>query len=364
MHYYSRLEHLRHAYFAVKKWQKRVRRSKSKVSQRKIGRTALPITIYPPAEFNLGANYDATVRCLDELRTVTLSQATIARRRSVLLDFTSIRSISLAGALVLASEMDRWKRVVGRSLRPAKLSEWNPQVKEMLNDLGFFSMLGITVDIKESEEYRENVTVLPMISSESLDRALLVKMLQLLKDVALVLRQDPAVYPALVEAAYNATMHAYPSDYEYRHPPAIKGWWATACWLPDQKCVKFAVFDQGVGIAETLPRWQGWERIRGWMADSFGALGATALNDSSKMIEAAIKVDRTSLDGGHGKGLQDVIAVVHTVPGAQVRILSGTGSILYKKDKATIRRDEAQHLGGTLIEWTIPVGAPQEKVES
>lgn len=323
-----------------------------------------PITIYPPEEFNLSKNYDATVTCLEQLRSVALARGPRGSLRPVMLDFTSIKTITLAGALVLASEMHRWKRVIGRPLRPARLDEWDPHVKLMLSRLGFFELLGIDVRIEGSGIDVTSVTVLPMISSTSIDGALLGKMLSRLRDVALILRQDPAVYPALVEAAYNATIHAYPRDQKLRHPAVIKGWWATACWLPDKKCVKFVVFDQGVGIAETLPRWQGWERIRGWIADRFGTLGAGALRDASKMIEAAIKLDRSSLSGGHGKGLQDVVAVVHAVPGAQVRILSGTGSVIYTADGRTTCRDEAQHLGGTLIEWTIPVGDYQEDVES
>ena len=46
------------------------------------------------------------------------------------------------------------------------------------------------------------------------------------------------------------------------------------------------------------------------------------------MIRAALEVDRTSLQGGHDKGLRDVITVVKAFKdkGARVRILSGTES--------------------------------------
>jgi hypothetical protein len=295
---------------------------------------------------------------------VALRPKSAKGRRAVMLDFTTIRSISLAGALVLASEMDRWRRFLGRPLRPANLSKWHPQVKHMLGTLGFFRLLNIRTPDADPSHSTGNITVLPMISSESLDRELLGLLLRELQNVAVILKQDPAVYPALVEAAYNATSHAYPKEYEYRHPPVVKGWWATASWIPDKGCVKFVVFDQGVGISETLPRWEGWEKTRGWIAEKFGGLAAAALKDASKMIEAAIKVDRTSLEGGHGKGLQDVVAVVKAVPGSQVRILSGTGSVIYHASGDTSCKDEAQHLGGTLIEWTIPVGQKQGKVES
>ena len=73
------------------------------------------------------------------------------------------------------------------------------------------------------------------------------------------------------------------------------------------------------------------------------------------MIEAALEVSRTSLTSGHGQGLRDVIAPVDVLGGGEVKILSGRGQITYTGQESVSKVEMSQHLGGTLIEWTIPV---------
>ena len=80
-----------------------------------------------------------------------------------------------------------------------------------------------------------------------------------------------------------------------------------------------------------------------------------ALKEHATMIEAALEVSRTSLTSGHGQGLRDVVSPVDQLEGGRVRILSGKGQVLYEKGGKLGKVERTQHLGGTLIEWTIPV---------
>lgn len=80
-----------------------------------------------------------------------------------------------------------------------------------------------------------------------------------------------------------------------------------------------------------------------------------------RAAEAAIEMDRSSLQGGHGKGLQDVIAAVKSTAGSSVRILSGTGSVIYHHGGGVEKKDEAPTIGGTLVEWRIPVLAHERR---
>ena len=73
------------------------------------------------------------------------------------------------------------------------------------------------------------------------------------------------------------------------------------------------------------------------------------------MIEAALEVSRTSLTSGHGQGLKDILAPVEQQSGGMVRIISGKGQIIYKSGQKLAKFEKNLHLGGTLIEWTIPV---------
>lgn len=277
------------------------------------------------------------------------------------MDLSTIQSISLAGALVLGAEIHRWRVHHGPGLRARNIADWNPRVRHLLAGLGFFKLLRVQVPRRmQREEYVGEVAVLRMISSTQLDQELLQTTMKQLTAVAEVLDQDPSVYGALVEASYNAKLHAYPEDHHYEFPPLIPGWWATASWNPVEGCVKFLVYDQGVGIPATLPKWSGWEKVRAKLAENLGGL-AVGLRDASSLIAAAIEMDRTSLQGGHGKGLQDVIRAVETVPGSSVRILSGTGSVLYHHGGRIEKKDETLHIGGTLVEWRIPVGTHEKK---
>ncbi|MFT4148605.1 MAG: hypothetical protein QM656_00285 [Paracoccaceae bacterium] len=311
--------------------------------------------------FSFSQNYAETVGCLRELKGAVFATMPDGKRPQIFLDLSTIKRISLAGALVLGAEIHRWRIHRGPWLRARNIADWNPEVRRLLAGLGFFKLLRVKLPRRmRREAFVSEVTVLEMFSSTQIDQEFLQTTMKQLSTVAEILDQDPTVYPALVEAAYNAKLHAYPDEHEYEFPPLVKGWWATASWNPVEGCVKFLVYDQGVGIPETLPKWSGWERVRARVTETFGSL-ATGLKDASNLIAAAIEMDRTSLQGGHGKGLQDVIRAVETTPGSSVRILSGTGSVLYHHGGRIEKKDEALHIGGTLVEWRIPVGTHEKQ---
>lgn len=126
--------------------------------------------------------------------------------------------------------------------------------------------------------------------------------------------------------------------------------------------MQFVVFDQGVGIPETLPRSSKWESVREYM-EMIPVVGS-ASNDNSFLIESAIEVSRTSLGGGHGRGLKDVVEPVANLRGGRVRIFSGRGSYIRYGDGKVEKDDKPLHIGGTLIEWTIPTGSAETGASS
>jgi len=345
----SKSKKFRQAAFAKKRWQKRLARRK-KIR----GPNALPeIRVQAPKKFSLSSNYQETVSCLKRLKDYALlEQPAGTRRQQVWIDLSKVETITPAGALVLAAEMDRWRRYKHAKLAPRNVDKWDPNVRKLLDGIGFFRLLGVgsSGQPKEDGEITE-FAVLPLISSDQLSGVLFEPILDLLNKAAQILGQAPWVYQALIEAAYNATLHAYPDDQPIKYPVVSKRWWATACWNIEEGVVKFLIYDQGVGIPATLPKSRYFEHIRAWLPKRFREYSSEA----SRLIEAALRVDRSSLKGGHGKGLQDVIAPVDKIKGSRVRILSGTGGIIYYHGVKIERRDETQHLGGTLLEWTIPV---------
>ena len=308
------------------------------------------------SSFNFSQSYSQTVQSLLQLKRATLVKPPAGHRRRVHIDLASMEEVSVAGALVLAAEIDRWRRLKRAVLAPRDTESWNPSVKRMLTSLGFFRLLGVELaEDTENWHLDKEVVVLQMVTDARADGEMIWEIGEHLSTVASVFEQDPVIYAALVEAAYNSTLHGYPEGYEYEFKPIRKRWWATACWYPHENVVRFLVYDQGVGIAATLPRSRHWESVRNLLS-KLPVVGGLA-QDSSSMIEAAIEVCRTSRSGGHGKGLSDVVAPIKGLRGARVRILSGRGSYICYGDGRIEKGDNALSLGGTLIEWTIPTGS-------
>lgn len=335
----------------------RILRARGRPTQKKAGKPK-PVIIRGPHTLSFSTDYQTSVRFLMRLKRAVLQDDPTR----VYLDLSTIHSLSLAGALVLSAEIDRWSKSVGRRLRPRKTMGWETSVRRLLASIGFFELLGIQPPNIPHD--KRQVTVLPIISSDELDREALQHMRERLAVAANVLDQDLTVYEALVEAADNARKHAYPADHTYEFPPIRKTWWATASWSPAHECVRLIVYDQGVGIPDTLPRWKGWEQVRERVNAVLGGEAANILKDASRLIQAAMEIDRTSLDGGHGKGLQDIVSVLDTCAGSSLRILSGRGSVIYDSMEKVTLEDHQLHIGGTLIEWTIPVGPKLRRVES
>ena len=175
-----------------------------------------------------------------------------------------------------------------------------------------------------------------------------------LRDVASAFQTDPSIYMALTEAAYNSIQHGYPQEHDFRFPPLGRQWWATGSWSPVKSEVKLLVYDQGVGIPETLPTWKNWEKITEWVSAKH-ELASLFMKEHANLIEAALEVSRTSLTSGRGQGLKDVLSPVDVLGTGKVRILSGKGQVGYSPGGAITKRENSLHLGGTLIEWTIPV---------
>lgn len=350
-------QRLRRSRLARHRWGKQCRRRKRlKLSPRLNPNIRSEVRIVAPEEFRFSSNYHSSVSCLRELKENVLKDVPGQLRPSVWIDLSKVQSISPSAILVLAAEMDRWCRLRRTKLHPRNVRDWKPAVRDLLSEVGFFRLLGVRAPRRSAEPKNSDMAILPVISSDLVEGPALEPILEFLRRVAQKLGQDPSIYPALTEAAYNATLHAYPDEEDFEFPILAKTWWATAFWSVEEGVVKFMVYDQGVGIPQTLPRSQHWEQIRGW-------LGALA-QDSSRLIEAALEADRSSLEGGHGKGLKDVIAPIEHIPNSKVRILSGKGQVLYRNNETIERRDEQLHLGGTLIEWTIPVGSHLREVES
>ncbi|MFT5067529.1 MAG: hypothetical protein ACI9TA_003158, partial [Reinekea sp.] len=65
------------------------------------------------------------------------------KARNLKVNLSKINDISIPAAVVLAAELDRWRRVDGVSLRPLKMDNWSSRMKKAMVDLGIFELLEV-----------------------------------------------------------------------------------------------------------------------------------------------------------------------------------------------------------------------------
>lgn len=313
-----------------------------------------------PSVMSLDRNYLETISAIEEIKRHGHSPA----RKPVVIevDFSRVVSVSTASMLILNSEIDRILTRRWHSVRfvAILMGSWDAKVVRQLERHGFFDLLDIDLKVDWPEELEgTRHTLLPMIACHRMMPERVQRMRRRLEDIAKYFHHGPQLYEAMVEATGNAVLHAYKLPDQLRYPPAAEGsWWATAEYSEDDGLVRVVVFDQGAGIAATLPRWDHWEKVRGVLSLLSGEDGI--LNDDAHMIEAALQVSRTSMTSGHGQGLQDVLAPVSETGKGFVRILSGRGSILYDAKNGAVRKSLPSHVGGTLIEWSLPTFSDEQ----
>ena len=358
MKYFKKCEILKIAKRAQKHgYHNQIRKtSKTKKSQRSRRSNQLSeIVIEAPTIFSLAKNYDETVECLYNLKKAVFGKSRNRIKQNVFIDFAPISDLSITSALVLVAEIDRWRQKTKRRLKLRDVDNWSPNVKYFLVSVGFFKLLDVddpeTSDHNDS--YKDNV-ILPMISGNQLDNEKLDSIQKNLSENVKNFNTNAYIYDALVEAVYNAIKHAYPENEPFEFPPISKQWWAAGSWLPAKSEVKLIVYDQGVGIPNTLPASGLWEKMRNKLE------GYNLAKANAKMIEAAVQLDRTSISPGHGKGLPDVLGPTKSIGGTKVRIISGKGEVNCENGKVVDITEHKYHVGGTLIEWTIPLIAPKK----
>lgn len=297
-------------------------------------------------------NYDETVDFLTDFRTKIFEE-----KCPTALDFTTLKAISPGAALVLAAEIDRWRRLFKFKPMASELDKWKPEIRKLLKQMGFFEVLDV------SNPPEEIITEDSEVSDPSIQEFLeFVSSDQVYGEMAIALRQtleastgediadSKGLYRSATEAMTNVIKHAY-IDVTNKHYPFLKNrWWMSGSIRRDKNRVTVMIFDQGVGIAQTLPKKFGWELINGFLS-KFG------LTDSdASMIRAAMEMGRSQTNLPHrGKGLPDIKGLIDKIGSGRLRVVSGRGCYEYSHEKGVITRDYSKSLGGTLIQWDFPI---------
>lgn len=317
------------------------------------------ITITPPPILSFSQNFQATIYFLEEFRRATLHVEHGEKPSNVFVDLVPVRQLSVPVAIVLAAEFHRWSIVRRTKLQPRNSTKWDPAVRNLLSDLGVFDLLG-SRPVTWGDGPIDNLTLSPLESGLKFDGDKIDDLQAHFSEILNGFTKNPKVFDGLMEAAENAISHAYPTDFEPRHPFAGHRWWGASCLDIAGKRIRFFIFDQGAGIPFTLPKGALWEHIVAFLAERSGGL----ISDDAVMLKAAFEAGRTSTGmDNRGLGLKRMADVVRGSDSGFLRIISGKAEIVHWANDDIATKGLPTHIGGTLIEWSLPSDVFTETIE-
>lgn len=319
-----------------------------------------------PEIFRFSTNGDQTIQFLRNLRRVaTVQRRSLKRGKWVWpridIDLSKIRQISIPAAIVLSAEFQRWSLLKEVQLRPHRIREWDSRVLRLFSDLGTFELLGISKRLEPTSRSFELV-LLPLRSGTKNDGQSIAALQEDLRSLGLLFDRRSYIFDGLSEAVSNCIDHAYSlvDVGEAAVPRVGLRWWATSCYDPETESLRFFVFDQGVGISSTLIRQRDWLPLLEPILKGVESVLVKAglKKPDCEVISAAFEVGRTrTKQSERGKGLDQMAGVVREVGGGYIRVLSGRGDVRIDAKGKSNSRELGFHLGGTLVEWSVPYAA-------
>lgn len=333
-------------------------------------------TLTPPAILSFSKNPKETLEFLQTFRSYVLKKNVLSNRRGksyvhgprFVVDFTAIREISIPFSVVLAAEFQRAQILRNTRLTLQKIKHWQPRVRQIFAELGIFDLLKIKKSEKIIHKFEsdpvDNISTTKLVSGLRADGKQIDELQSNFQNDIKFFTKRPILFDGLSEAVENAMAHAYPDDFKSVHPFAGHRWWGVSCLDLTTDTLRFFVFDQGAGIPFTLPKQGFSEELRALIGEFAPGFGVS----DSKMLRAALEIGRTRTgESNRGLGLHRMSEVVTASPESYLRILSGHGDIVYAADKVQSERNYSLPLGGTLIEWSIPVdifGVPTDEAQN
>lgn len=310
------------------------------------GNRSVQIRIKIPENLSLTDSYDDTMDFFTHLRNVALK-----RNYRVYLDFKQLHNICPCAALVLAAEIDRWRRVRGFRPRVKQIRQWDQNIARLLNEMGLFDVVEASNRPTRRSDIEPDVIFIPFRSENKTIGEHASKLAEEIEKITRKkLQSRPMLFRGVSEAMTNVANHAYPDD-EYYELPTVKGqWWMFASYQKSSQRLTVTFYDQGVGIPRTLPRVHTEEVVMGLLQ----MLGL--IDDDASRIKAATTVGRSQTRQAHrGKGLKDMKRYTHMVHDGVLRILSGRGEYVYHTNGSERCATRQHDIGGTLIQWAATI---------
>lgn len=325
-----------------------------------------------PRAFCLDTNCSETLEFLnrawdDVLRMATRPRKLSARRSktetpviSRYYDFTTIRHIGPSAALVLASLFQRSKHITGQKLYTIDEYRWDPVVAWVLRELGFHELLDMR-PLRSWDNASGDLKILKFKSGHEAEGEPPGRLQEALADLLPIdLREsllEAEPYGGMFEAILNSHSWAYPGHHEWEYP-VLPNWWITGGVNTATNEVTVCVFDQGISIPVSLPRWTHWNafELRGKKLIEKLKLSKPIdhYSNDGLAIQLAMKISRTSTKlPQHGKGLHTMVEVAQRARHGRLRIVSRNGEFIWETGKKPRSLTHDHPLRGTLVEWQL-----------
>ena len=365
------------------KKKKRIKLARSRTIKRKVRRDILrgklerlPQTFRGVVKFDCPSilsiedNFEETLTFFLELKSLSYH---ILKRREYRkttpthysIGLNNLEEISVRCAVILAAEIDRLRRIACDELFYQGKVEDDKEPITLLRQLGVFRLVGsqheedVTQPKKTAHGHR---TAIPLMSGLNCDEQRFLDFESAIRGILEDYQTTDFMHSGMAEAMLNAINHGYLSKFPLRFPCSGKRWWAAAVLDTEHSELKVLVFDQGHGIAKTLPASGLIEGVELMVGKILGRITKYIDTPEEVLVKAALDSARSRTDDEkRGKGFKDIQAPVSEIDGARLRITSGKAEVTLRNGSDTVSLPLARHIGGTLIEWVVPTQSVQRQ---
>lgn len=298
-----------------------------------------------PENLDLVGNFEETAEFVRDIH-----RAALRDRKHVSLVFDNTQTIRPAALLLLLAEIHRCRMIHGRDAVVGNYPH-NKRIERMLEDTGFFGLLNVAAR-NVTRSRKPPVEYIKFRSDNKLDSAEPKRLREELlgQQITMHPKARTRLYRAITEAMINVGQHAYPQYAARTHP--TRGRWWVAGQVNKRKGELLITFcDLGVGIPETLPKIYTWERIR----SALSLLPGVNPNDG-EMVQAGMTIGRSQTREIHrGRGLNDLRSLIDQAGAGELHIFSRKGKYLYSPGHPEVVENYNVSMGGTLINWSVPL---------
>ena len=295
-------------------------------------------TIDLPRKMNLLEQPKEVIDAINEIRSIG------TRRFSI--NFDNIFEIEASAALMLTAELKVCDLLNPRIPLESRDKGWDPQVRNLLADMGFFEFMKTfpKVPTKHTEDERTFIKFISekvekKLNGEGIDK--IISSISERTDVGnnLYIR----LRNLMSEAVTNTRQHAYEDAKKNE-----SRWWISGSINGKTGEIMIACYDRGLTIPATIRN----------NINYFNKLKIPLLSPDHNVLEAVIKEKKSSTKKAYrGKGLGDIVSAIESSRKGRLAIFSGKGLAIFEKNEETkgFYTELPEMLRGTMIECRITV---------